>query len=76
MRADQRTKVFTRNDSIGHAAKSRVAACSRTSLEKMFLETTVAFTSNLPGTRSGPENLMVVTFDGLCFVDVKAKVEA
>lgn len=58
-RLGNRTKVFTRKDNIGHAAKSRVAACSSTSLEKMFLETTVAFTSNLPGTRSGPVNFMI-----------------
>ena len=39
----------------------------------MFLETTVAFTSNLPGTRSGPENFIIVA---ICiFVDVKTAVE-
>jgi len=67
-RAGSRTNGFTRKDNIGHAAKSREAACSSTSLEKTFLETIMAFTSNLPGTKSGPENFMVVVYDSVYVV--------
>jgi hypothetical protein len=54
------TRRFTRKDNIGHATKSLEAAFSKTSLENTFSDTIVAFTSNFPGTRSGPENFIVV----------------
>jgi hypothetical protein len=62
------TKRFTRKDNMGHATNTREAAFSRTSFEKTFLETSVAFTSNLPGTKSGPENFMVVVYDAVDLV--------
>ena len=57
---DALTVALVRNESIGQACKSRVAACSRASAVKTFLDTTIISVWSFEPVRSGPENFMLV----------------
>ena len=55
---DALTVALVRNESIGQACRSRVAARSRVSLVSTFSDTAMMSTWNPEGIRSGPENFM------------------
>ena len=57
---DALTVTFVRNESIGQACRSRVAARSRVSAVNTFLDTTIMSACNVATIRSAPENFILV----------------